>query len=164
MDKSLRFIGIDPSMRLNGLGMAMICDGMVHTTRYRSLAIFAKDVLSWSPDNCFVVVEDSSLQNITFRRHTNNVSKISRNVGMNQAASRFIIDWLAMHDFDVTGISPQDKGKKWLPEYGLKVMEGFGLKMSNKRWTQDEVDAFQLSLISKHRYEQRNKLRDVHFA
>ncbi len=40
-------------------------------------------------------------------------NQVSRNVGMNQGASRTIIDLLELNGHKVKGISPQHKGSKW---------------------------------------------------
>ena len=62
----MKFVGIDPAMRLNGLAVCVIDDKKVYFGRYKNLATWIMDSLTWER-NCAIVVEDSSLQNITFR-------------------------------------------------------------------------------------------------
>jgi hypothetical protein len=146
-----KYVGIDPSMRLNGFAVCIIDEDKLYFGRYKKLADWAKDALTWATD-IVVVVEDSSLQNITFYKYHDGKSrtKISRNVGMNQGASRFTIDWLELYGHTVKGISPQEKGKKWTLDYAMSVIKGMKLTVNgNKKLSQDEIDAFQLALIAK---------------
>ena len=151
----MKFIGIDPAMRLNGLAVCVIDDKKVYFGRYRNLATWIMDSLTWQND-CAICVEDSSLQNITFRKHANvkASNKISRNVGMNQGASRTIIDLLELNGHKVKGISPQHKGSKWTIDYCMSVIKAMKLEVhGNKKLSQDEIDAFQIALISKTYFE-----------
>lgn len=147
-------MGIDPSMRVNGLAVCIIDDSKCYFARYKNLAIWAKETLTWNTD-FYITVEDSSMQNMTFARHRGilGFDKINRNVGMNQAASRFIIDWLLLYGYNVHGISPEQKGKKWMEEYAVTVAKACKLVFMNvKKLSQDEIDAFQLALHCKSYY------------
>ena len=152
---STTFVGIDPAIRHNGFAMCLIKDDTVHFAKYKQFELWLYDALSWDKD-AFIVVEDSSLQNITFSRYADNASKIkiSRNVGMNQAVSKITIGWLTHLGHKVQGISPQDKGKKWSLDYAMSVMKGVNLSYTGKtKISQDEVDAFHLALIAKTIYK-----------
>jgi len=133
----------------------VIDENKVYFGRYKTLAHWIMDSLTWEKDLA-IVVEDSSLQNITFRKHANvkASNKISRNVGMNQGASRTIIDLLELNGHKVKGISPQHKGSKWTIDYCMSVIKAMKLEVhGNKKLSQDEIDAFQIVLISKPYYE-----------
>ena len=130
----MKFVGIDPAMRLNGLAVCVIDDKKVYFGRYKNLAEWIMDSLTWER-NCAIVVEDSSLQNITFRKHANvkASNKISRNVGMNQGASRTIIDLLELNGHKVKGISPQHKGSKWTIDYCMSVIKAMKMEVRCRR-------------------------------
>lgn len=150
----MKFVGIDPAMRLNGLAVCVIDGSKVYFGKYKSLAIWIMSSLEYDKDIA-VIVEDSSLQNITFRKHANvkASNKISRNVGMNQAASRLIIDLLVLNGHKAAGISPQQKGSKWTLDYCMSVIKGLKLEVhGNKKLSQDEIDAFTLALHAKSYY------------
>ena len=69
----------------------------VEFKRYKRFLDFLKDSIFWKNlINPVVMVEDSSLQNITFNNSTNRaiLSRLSRNVGMNQGASRIAYEWI----------------------------------------------------------------------
>ena len=101
------------------------------------------------------MVEDSSLQNITFNNSTNRaiLSRMSRNVGMNQGASRIAYEWIKDNGCEVYNISPEQKGKKWSKEMFLKIFEREGYKFEPDfkpaKISQDEIDAFFLALMAK---------------
>lgn len=155
----MKFIGIDPAMRLNGLAVCVIDDKKVYFGRYRNLATWIMDSLTWQTDSA-ICVEDSSLQNMTFQRNANvrATTKISRNVGMNQAASKIIIDLLELNGHKVKGISPHYKGSKWTIDYCMSVIKAMKLEVhGNKKLSQDEIDAFQIALISKTYFENHGR-------
>jgi len=143
------FVGIDPSMRKNGFAICLMKEGKLYFQKYKKLANWAYDAMTWTND-IFIVVEDSSLQNITFNKYADGRSrtKISRNVGMNQCASRFAIDWLELHGHKVKGISPYAKGSKWTLDYAMELIKQLNLTiLGNRKLSQDDIDAFQLALI-----------------
>ena len=151
----MKFVGIDPAMRMNGLAVCVIDNDKVYFGKYKTLADWIVDCFNYEKDLA-IIVEDSSLQSNTFKK-TGNIrtsNKISRNVGMNQAASRIIIDLLVLNGHKVTGISPQQKGKKWTLDYCMAVIKGLKLEVhGNKKLSQDEIDAFTLALYAKNFYQ-----------
>jgi hypothetical protein len=154
----MKYMGIDPSMRLNGLAVCIIAESKCYFKRYKNLAQWAEEVMTWDKD-VYITVEDSSLQNTTFARYRGVAggNKINRNIGMNQAASIFIIDWLVLKEFTVRAISPEQKGRKWTTEYAETVARTQKLELTNiKKLSQDEIDAFQLALISLNYYAGKN--------
>ena len=62
------FVGIDPSMRKNGFAICLMKEGKLYFQKYKKLANWAYDAMTWTND-IFIVVEDSSLQNITFNKY-----------------------------------------------------------------------------------------------
>ena len=91
-------IGVDPALRLNGMAACFISPNKeVKFTKYKRFVDFILDVSTWKAFvNPVILVEDSSLQNITFRSSINRaiLSRMSRNAGMNQAASRISYEWI----------------------------------------------------------------------
>ena len=157
----MKFVGIDPAMRLNGLAVCVIDDKKVYFGRYKNLAAWIMDSLTWERD-CAIVVEDSSLQNITFRKQANvkASNKISRNVGMNQGASRIAYEWIKENGYEGYNISPEQKGKKWKKEIFLKIFQSEGYKFEPNfkpaKISQDEIDCFTLALQAKN-YQKHEK-------
>lgn len=77
---------------------------------------------------------------------------------MNQAASKIIIDLLELNGHKVKGISPQHKGSKWNIDYCMSVIKAMKLEVhGNKKLSQDEIDAFQIALISKTYFENHGR-------
>ena len=131
-------------------------DKTVEFKRYKRFLDFLKDSIFWKNlDNPVVMVEDSSLQNITFNNSTNRaiLSRLSRNVGMNQAASRIAYEWIKDNGCEVYNISPEQKGKKWSKEMFLKIFERevykFELDFKPVKISQDEIDCFSLAIQAK---------------
>jgi hypothetical protein len=93
-------------------------DFLIHAQDYRSFYLPV------------VLVEDSSLQNVTFNSSINRaiLSRMSRNVGMNQAASRIAYEWIKLQGCEAYNISPEQKGKKWGKEIFLKIFQNEGYK------------------------------------
>jgi hypothetical protein len=118
-------------------------DFLIHAQDYRSFYLPV------------VLVEDSSLQNITFNSSINRaiLSRMSRNVGMNQAASRIAYEWIKEQGCEAYNISPEQKGKKWGKEIFTKVFQSEGYKFENNfkpaKISQDEIDCFTLALQAK---------------
>ncbi len=52
-------LGIDPAMRLNGLAVCVIDDKKVYFGRYKNLAAWIMDSLTWERD-CAIVVEEAT--------------------------------------------------------------------------------------------------------
>jgi hypothetical protein len=128
----------------------------VKFTKYKRFVDFILDVPKWVQyENPVVLVEDSSLQNVTFNSSINRaiLSRMSRNVGMNQAASRIAYEWIKGQDIEAYNISPEQKGKKWGKEIFMKVFQNEGYKFEpnfkTAKISQDEIDCFTLALQAK---------------
>ena len=151
------FIGVDPALRLNGMAACFIMpDKVVRFKKYKRFVDFLKNVEAWVVyENPVVMVEDSSLQNITFNNSTNRaiLSRMSRNVGMNQGASRIAYEWIKDNGCEAYNISPEQKGKKWSKEMFLKIFEREGYKFEpdfkSTKISQDEIDCFSLAIQAK---------------
>ena len=149
-------IGVDPALRLNGMAACFIeYDKTVVFKKYKRFVDFLKDSVRWKLLKPVVMVEDSSLQNITFNNSTNRaiLSRLSRNVGMNQAASRIAYEWIKDNGCEAYNISPEQKGKKWSKEMFLKIFEREGYKFEPDfkpaKISQDEIDCFSLAIQAK---------------
>lgn len=118
-------------------------DFLIHAQDYRSFYLPV------------VLVEDSSLQNVTFNSSINRaiLSRMSRNVGMNQAASRIAYEWIKLQGCEAYNISPEQKGKKWGKEIFMKVFQNEGYKFEPNfkpaKISQDEIDCFSLAIQAK---------------
>ena len=131
-------------------------DKVVRFKKYKRFVDFLKNVEAWVVyENPVVMVEDSSLQNITFNNSTNRaiLSRMSRNVGMNQGASRIAYEWIKDNGCEAYNISPEQKGKKWSKEMFLKIFEREGYKFEPNfkpaKISQDEIDCFSLAIQAK---------------
>ena len=155
-------IGVDPALRIKGMAVCIIADRSMIFKRYKRFVDFINDVPNWSQYNPVVLVEDSSLQNVTFNNSINRaiLSRMSRNVGMNQAASRIAYEWIKEHDIEAYNISPEAKGKKFNKDVFMKVVASERLKFEPNfkpaKISQDEIDAFFLALMAKN-YIKREK-------
>lgn len=159
------FIGVDPALRINGMAACFIKDNKeVKFTKYKRYVDFILDVSTWkSFVNPVILVEDSSLQNITFRSSINRaiLSRMSRNAGMNQAASRIAYEWIKENKLQAYNISPEQKGRKWTKDIFLKIFEREGYKFEPhfkpNKISQDEIDCFTLALQAKNyiKYEKK---------
>ena len=150
-------IGVDPALRLNGMAACFIMPNkVVKFKKYKRFLDFLKDSIFWKNlGNPVVMVEDSSLQNITFNNSINRaiLSRMSRNVGMNQAASRIAYEWIKDNGCEAYNISPEAKGKKFNKDVFMKVVASERLKFEPDfkpaKISQDEIDAFFLALMAK---------------
>ena len=131
-------------------------DKVVRFKKYKRFVDFLKNSEAWVVyENPVVMVEDSSLQNITFNNSTNRaiLSRMSRNVGMNQGASRIAYEWIKDNGCEAYNISPEQKGKKWSKEMFLKIFEREGYKFEqdfkSAKISQDEIDCFSLAIQAK---------------
>jgi hypothetical protein len=159
------YIGVDPAIRLNGMAACFIKpDKVVEFKKYKRFVDFLEDSFHWHKDyeKVVVLVEDSSLQNVTFNSSINRaiLSRMSRNVGMNQAASRIAYEWIKEQGCEAYNISPEQKGKKWGKEIFMKVFktEGYKFELNYKpaKISQDEIDCFTLALQAKN-YQKHEK-------
>ena len=158
------YIGVDPAIRLNGMAACFILlDKQVIFKRYKRFVDFlihAQDYRSFYLP--VIMVEDSSLQNVTFNSSINRaiLSRMSRNVGMNQAASRIAYEWIKENGCEAYNISPEQKGKKWGKEIFMKVFQNEGYKFEPNfkptKISQDEIDCFTLALQAKN-YQKHEK-------
>lgn len=161
----MTLIGVDPALRINGMAACFIKDNKeVKFTKYKRYVDFILDVSTWkSFVNPVILVEDSSLQNITFRSSINRaiLSRMSRNAGMNQAASRIAYEWIKENKLQAYNISPEQKGRKWTKDIFLKIFEREGYKFEPhfkpNKISQDEIDCFTLALQAKNyiKYEKK---------
>ena len=159
------YIGVDPAIRINGIAACFIKDNKeVKFTKYKRFVDFILDVPTWKAFvNPVVLVEDSSLQNVTFRSSINRaiLSRMSRNAGMNQAASRIAYEWIKENGLQAYNISPEQKGKKWSKEIFLKIFEREGYKFEPHfkpaKISQDEIDCFTLALQAKNYIKHEKK-------
>ena len=150
-------IGVDPALRLSGMAACFIMTNkVIRFKKYKRFVDFLKNVEAWVVyENPIVLVEDSSLQNITFNNSINRaiLSKMSRNVGMNQAASRIAYEWIKDNDIEAYNISPEAKGKKFNKDVFMKIVASERLKFEPDfkpaKISQDEIDAFFLALMAK---------------
>ncbi len=153
--ENLSLIGVDPAIRINGMAACIISDKVIIFRKYKRFVDFINDVPNWAKYNPIVLVEDSSLQNVTFNSSINRaiLSRMSRNVGMNQAASRIAYEWIKENGFNAFNISPEGKGRKWNKDVFLKVVQQERLKFEpdfkTAKVTQDMIDAFFLALMAK---------------
>jgi hypothetical protein len=135
----------------------------VRFTKYKRFVDFILDVPKWSQyEHPVVLVEDSSLQNVTFNSCINRaiLSRMSRNVGMNQAASKIAYEWIKLQGCEAYNISPEQKGKKWGKEIFMKIFQSEGYKFETNfkiaKISQDEIDCFTLALQAKN-YQKHEK-------
>jgi hypothetical protein len=132
-------------------------DKEVEFKKYKRFVDFLEDSFHWHKDyeNVVVLVEDSSLQNVTFNSSINRaiLSRMSRNVGMNQAASRIAYEWIKENGCEAYNISPLQKGSKWTKISFMKVFQNEGYKFEPNfkpaKISQDEIDCFTLALQAK---------------
>lgn len=149
-------IGVDPALRIKGMAVCIIADRTMIFKRYKRFVDFLKNVEAWVVyENPIVLVEDSSLQNVTFNNSINRaiLSRMSRNVGMNQATSRIAYEWIKGYDIEAYNISPEAKGKKFNKDVFMRVVASERLKFQPDfkpaKISQDEIDAFFLALMAK---------------
>jgi hypothetical protein len=159
------YIGVDPAIRLNGMAACFIKpDKEVEFKKYNRFVDFLEDSFYWNKcyENAVVLVEDSSLQNVTFNSSINRaiLSRISRKVGMNQAASRIAYEWIKENGCEAYNISPLQKGSKWTKISFMKVFQNEGYKFEPNfkpaKISQDEIDCFTLALQAKN-YQKHEK-------
>jgi len=136
----------------------------VKFTKYKRFVNFILDVQTWNKYiNPVILVEDSSLQNVTFRSSINRaiLSRMSRNAGMNQAASRIAYEWIKENGLQAYNISPEQKGRKWTKDIFLKIFEREGYKFQPHfkpaKISQDEIDCFTLALQAKNYIKNEKK-------
>lgn len=165
-------IGVDPAFRKGGF-WACFVDLIDRTARFRQF----RDVLEFdrflqsaeAPERALAVVENSNLQNVTFKRNQGGsnaeVMRKSRNVGTNQAASeltyRAAVDRYGKDN--VMNISPERKGTKFNEMYFRAAMKGDRVKADNYTGVQDQRDAYQLARMGMSALNMRRAASAVNF-
>lgn len=108
------FIGIDPAFRRAGFAIAI-----EDSSRELNFKVFKNGfedffffMLHDAPPNCFVGVENSNLQNVTFNPKAG--PKQHRSVGKNMAVSQMTVDFCRtlLGEDRVFEFSPKEKGAK----------------------------------------------------
>ena len=162
------YIGIDPSFRDGGFALCRIeLQGgsrfIVSFRRFAKYIDFIEYMIEQKANRTQHVeigtvycIEDSSIQNCTFDKSGNQgvAARKSRNVGMNQAASKLCGDIIERFAPGATLIrlSPLRKGQKMTPD-GFKqhvAASGFAL-VTKTIINQDERDAYKLAVHAKSR-------------
>jgi hypothetical protein len=142
-------IGIDPAFRKNGFGICIIDEaGEVGFKKVRSFLDFLFWLMTDAPvENVLCVVENSNLQDVTFRRGGRITHAQSRDAGKNMAISQCVYEACVWKwgEKAVRGLSPREKGAKWSLPYAQAIGRGMGLKLPGKV-SQDDLDAFQLAV------------------
>ncbi len=146
------FIGVDPAFRKNGFCMCIIDENKeVRFITFKLFIHFISWVLNEMPNNAYVAIENSNLQNATFDMRGNKleIASKSRSVGKNQAISEIAYQLLKEYAIKVNNISPKRKGAKIkFNSYIQGMMASKGLKCGKKEFSQDERDAFQLAMMA----------------
>ena len=151
------YIGVDPAFRVGGFWAAIV-DMTDKSVIFKGFA----NLLDWhdwlrspdAPDNCFVCVENSNMQNSTFaygmKGSSKVVAKISRDVGNNQAVSELAYISALRHYGDrAFQVSPKQKGKKWTPKQFGYIIAQDGVTIPKGDIGQDCRDAYQLACIAR---------------
>lgn len=153
------YIGLDPSFRAGGF-WAAILDMADKTLVFKGF----KSLLEWdrwlrSPDapiRCFVLVENSNLQNNNFDTSGSKVevARKGRNVGCNQAVSE--LAYQAAQDRygpkNAMQISPKDKGAKITDARTfLALLKSEGVLLPKGASNQDQRDAAKLAILCRRR-------------
>lgn len=149
------YVGVDPAFRKGGFWAA------VYDAKVKRIEFHSFDLLTWhdwlrsaeAPDVCFVLVENSNLQNLTFNRHLSGGQaeriKKSRNVGANQAVSELAYQ-SALRRYGpryAHQVSPEDKGQKLDARMFDAVMRQEGIELPPGSIGQDQRDAGKLALL-----------------
>ena len=151
----MKIIGIDPAFRVSGFGICELEEDSVCFPKIKSFIdffLYAKTFMV--SDEQIFVVENSNLQNTTFATYkvnANQLKRISRNVGANQAISQMVVDYLRYLGLEVVEVSPLQKGSKWNIYQAQSAL--FDLKFSHSKikMSQDERDALKLAYQEKKR-------------
>lgn len=160
------FIGVDPAFRAGGF-VAVIIDMADRTARVMKF----KNLLNWhdwlrspdAPEQAYVCVENSNLQNTTFDmgeeknahhdpevrlgRRILKVARGSRNVGANQAVSQLAFESARdRYGASVYEVSPKQKGRKITDARQFAaIVQQAGILLPKQKLSQDARDAFMLA-------------------
>ena len=151
-------IGIDPAFRKAAFAVVIIDDAReVEGFMFRSFLDFMQWVekKEWPGQLIIVGVENSNMQDCTYSMNGTKraIAKQSRNVGANQAASQYTVDY-CRHFFGrkyVFEISPRQKGKKWSQVQFQQVAKQEGHTVVGK-FNQDKRDAYKIALQARKEY------------
>lgn len=118
--KNMTILGIDPAFRQEGTALCLQKDRELLFWRPKDLWELMDWIRVHRHDLDYVMVEDSYQDRVTYPRgkgkklKVGTIAKISRDVGMNQAASQYIISWAikCLGEDKVIGVTPGQKGKK----------------------------------------------------
>lgn len=148
------YIGCDPAFRAGGFWAAIL------DMTDKSLVFREFDLLTWhdflrsqdAPDRCFVMVENSNMQNQSFDMTgtRQEIARKGRNVGCNQAVSElaYISALRQYGPKNVFQISPKDKGAK-IKEHTmlLGLLKAEGILLPKDSTNQDQRDAAKLAIL-----------------
>lgn len=152
------YIGVDPAFRAGGF-WAAILDMADKTLVFKGF----ESVLKWdrwlqspdAPTRCFVLVENSNLQNKTFDTGGSKVevARKSRNVGCNQAVSELAYQAAVDRygEKNAMQISPKDKGAKQDARTFLALLKSEGILLPKGTTNQDQRDAAKLAILCRRR-------------
>ena len=149
MSKTIR-IGIDPAFRKNGFGICVIDEtDDVRFVKVKSYLAFTMWLMTDAPpENVRCCIENSNLQDVTFRRGGRITHAQSRDAGKNMGISQCVVDLCEWKwgKGPVRAVSPREKGAKWPLAYAQAIARSIGLKLPGKM-SQDDLDAFQLAAM-----------------
>jgi hypothetical protein len=148
------YIGADPAFRAGGFWAAIL------DMADKSLVFRSFDLLTWhdflrsqdAPGRCFIMVENSNLQNKSFDTTGSKleVARKGRNVGCNQAVSElaYVSAVRQYGPKNVFQISPKDKGSK-IKEHTmfLGLLKSEGILLQKGTTNQDQRDAAKLAIL-----------------
>ncbi len=167
------YIGIDPSFRDGGFALCYLVptvgeksQGSGYAVRFEKFPTYA-DFVEWMfqyklyrvadrERQLVFCIEDSILQNCTFDKSGNKAvaARKSRNVGMNQAASKLCGSLIEKYAplATIVRLSPFRKGQKMTHDGFVQHVAVSGYKPPIKKTTnQDERDAYKLAVHVKAR-------------
>lgn len=150
--KNLR-IGIDPAFRKDGFCVCVIDE--TGDVDFRTFKNGFFDFMRWAetlPKKVLICIENSNLQKTGFdkRGGAGVVSRKGRNVGANQAASQYTVDFCRfLFGNRVKEVSPKQKGAKWKSDNIVFAIAAQNKhKIRKKRLSQDDRDAYKLALLN----------------
>lgn len=150
-----KIIGVDPAFRKKGMAVAVIDteNKTVYAKQMNGVIEFYLFISLLDKDDVeSIIIEDASLQNVTFlkSKNPNVAARLSRNVGMVQAVSAQIVQ-VAEEKFGeekVYAISPKEKGTK-IYDHALfcAYLRSVGLVFIGNKSSQDVRDAVKIASI-----------------
>ncbi|MGB1216447.1 MAG: hypothetical protein ACPG5P_01140 [Saprospiraceae bacterium] len=163
--KQIIFVGIDPAFRKEGFAVAILDEE--NTVRFKMFKNGFMDFIGWMlndrPEHLVVGVENSNMEKALFARHKNSVAA-AMNVGKNQAASQFTVDFCrgVIGKDKVIQISPSQKGKKITNDLffrGLVRANGHRLDETYRglQKEQDKRDAYVILTQARTAYRMRRR-------